>query len=363
MYCPFNYIFWSILGRNSEAQARFIFFMITSIPSSQQTVVTDLKFEKLVLECVRYPNDIILLMISSYQFTFILSLLKYKNRRYVSMPKMNECSISNEDWAHILFVKYPYLFLPELEKLLGQSEEEVDGLCRIFEEFNVDKKSRILDLSCGIGRHAIPLAKRGFQVVGYDPSSFYLQKAQQRANSEVHGNKKCITFYVGEIDLVAEILSLNREGEFNAIISMFNSIGYATTEHDFKLFKDVLSLGATGAILITETDNRDYHIRNFLPYVNYDFDKLRIYESWKFNLEKSTAEGISKFYEKYGNNNNYLRLLLDLPVQMRLYSLHELKDLINKSGWVYQKSYGSVKKLNSATFDSRDIVTVSKKLD
>jgi len=281
------------------------------------------------------------------------------------MSKMDQNPIANEEnWAHILFVEHPHLFLPELEKLQSQSEEEVNGLCRIFEEFNIDRESRILDLSCGIGRHAVPLAKRGYQVVGYDPSSFFLEKAQQRVQSEIGNNQKCVTFYEGELNRIAEILSRNGEGKFNAIISMFNSIGYTSTEDDLKLFKDILTLAVTEGILITETDNRDYRIRNFLPYINYDFGKLQIYESWKFNLENSTAESISKFYEKdVGGNNNYLQLLLDLPTHMRLYSLHELKALLNKSGWKYKKSYGNIRTLNSAALDTPEIVTISEKVD
>lgn len=275
--------------------------------------------------------------------------------------KQNQVDDEQKGWAHVLFVEHPHLFLPELEKLQTQSEAEVNGLCRIFEEFNVARESRILDLSCGIGRHAISLAKKGYHVVGYDPSGFFLEKAQQRAEAEISNNRKYITFYEGEISHVAEILSNNAEGEFNAIITMFNSIGYTRTEDDLKLFKDIATLAVTGAILVTETENRDYRVRNFLPYVNYEFDKLQICEEWKFNIENSTAESVSRFYEKHVNNN-YLRLLLDLRTQMRLYSLHELKELLNKSGWTYQKSYGNIQTLSSATFDTPEIVTISKQM-
>jgi SAM-dependent methyltransferase len=275
---------------------------------------------------------------------------------------MNQNPNAKEDWAHVLFVEHPHLFLPELEKLQAQSEAEVNGLCRIFEEFRIGTESRILDLSCGIGRHAIPLAKRGYQVVGYDPSKFFLEKAQQRVEDEIGNDQKCVRFYEGGIDRIFENLSRTDEGEFDAIICMFNSIGYSSTTDDLKLFRDILNLAVHGAILVTETENRDFRIRNFLPYINYDFNRLQIHESWKFNFENSTAESICKFYEQDESKNGCLRLLLDLPIHMRLYSLHELKEILNKSGWTYQKSYGDIRTLNIASFDNQEIVTISKKL-
>ena len=211
------------------------------------------------------------------------------------MPKMDQNKVDDRqsNWANILFVEYPHLFLPELENQKSQSESEVNGLCRIFDEFRIGIKSRVLDLSCGIGRHAINLAKRGYQVVGYDPSGYFLEKARQRVKYELLGNtQENIRFYEGEINRVAEVLSDKDEGNFNVIISMFNSLGYTKTEDDLKLFKDILGLASCGGILVTETENRDWRIRNFLPYVNYDYGKLQVYENWKFNLENSTAESI-----------------------------------------------------------------------
>lgn len=274
----------------------------------------------------------------------------------------NKVDDRQKDWSNILFVEYPHLFLPELENQQSQSESEVNGLCRVFDEFHIGTRSRILDLSCGIGRHAITLAKRGYQVVGYDPSRYFLEKARQHVKYELLGNaQENIRFYEGEINHVAEVLSDKSEGNFDAIISMFNSLGYTKTEDDLKLFKDILGLATPGGILVTETENRDWRIRNFLPYVNYDYGKLQLYESWKFNLENSTAESISKYYEKDPTNNS-LRLLLDIPTHMRLYSLHEMKEILNKSGWIFQKSYGSIQILNSVSLDTPSIVTTSIKL-
>ena len=59
---------------------------------------------------------------------------------------------------------------------------EVDGVVSLL---GLDAGARVLDLACGHGRHAIPLAKRGFDVTGYDLSEVFLERA--RADAEAEG--------------------------------------------------------------------------------------------------------------------------------------------------------------------------------
>ena len=105
-------------------------------------------------------------------------------------------NIKKEGWPYILFVKYPHLYLPELVKMEDLAEAEVNGICEILNGFKIGRGSKILDFSCGIGRHSIRLANKGYEVVGYDPSAFFLKKARERA----HGSplKSRIRFYRGE---------------------------------------------------------------------------------------------------------------------------------------------------------------------
>ena len=118
------------------------------------------------------------------------------------------------------------------------------------------KDSKILDLSCGIGRHSIPLAKKGYKVLGYDISSLYLQKAREWAKRErlINNNDRgcgeskrnydTIKFYQGELRNAAKILSSNGQTDFDAIISMEVSFGYFGEEYDYQLFKDLASISS-----------------------------------------------------------------------------------------------------------------------
>lgn len=64
---------------------------------------------------------------------------------------------------------------------LVNTESEVNLLDEIFKKHNV---KTILDVACGIGRHAIPLAKRGYKVRGIDFSPYQIKKAKDDAKKE-----------------------------------------------------------------------------------------------------------------------------------------------------------------------------------
>jgi SAM-dependent methyltransferase len=262
-----------------------------------------------------------------------------------------------EGWPYVLFVKHPRLYLPELLKMEDLAEAEVRGICNILDEFKIGR-SKILDFSCGIGRHSVRLANKGFEVVGYDPSAFFLRLARGRAHDSA--KKERIRFYQGEPRRVSQILSKRNEVGFKAIIIMFNSLGYSGVDEDLLILQNLLTLSSKdGCVLIIQTENRDWRMKNFEPCIVTDFGKLLVHENWKFNLVNSTSEGNWKYYRK--KNRGYcLQLALDLHLSQRLYSLHELKEVINRSGWTFVKSFGSIEHLQQVSPDTQEIITVSK---
>ena len=275
------------------------------------------------------------------------------------MCTTNNIPHETKNWAYKLFVEHPQLFLPVIEREKQNSQMEVEALEKIFDEFDVARGSRILDVSCGIGRHSVNLVKKGYQVVGYDPSALYIEKAKQWAKEELGVKPNEIRFLHGQADKVAEVLSINGETSFNAIIIMDNSLGYVSESQDVQTLKDIFTLAATNCVLITETENRDWRIRNFQPFVNFDFENLEIHETWQFNSETSVAESRSKFYEKIQGGNS-LCLMLDLNTSLRLYSLHELVRIVNSSGWNYIRSFGGLYTHEPASCETPDILTVSR---
>jgi 2-polyprenyl-3-methyl-5-hydroxy-6-metoxy-1,4-benzoquinol methylase len=61
------------------------------------------------------------------------------------------------------------------------AKDEVKNLIKLLK---IKKNDRILDLCCGIGRHSIELARMGFEVIGVDRTSNYIEKARQEAEQK-----------------------------------------------------------------------------------------------------------------------------------------------------------------------------------
>src|SRR5262245_12083788 len=104
----------------------------------------------------------------------------------------------------------PYIFGPER---LAQTEAQTGAIAALLA---VDAGSRVLDLGCGVGRHAIELARRGCLVTGVDRTSSFLAQARERAR------QAGVT-----IDLVeADMRSFMRPRAFDAALNFFTSFGY-----------------------------------------------------------------------------------------------------------------------------------------
>jgi len=71
-------------------------------------------------------------------------------------------------WTEEIFIEKASLFGAQLEEKLDSTDEEIEGLLKIFSEHKVPKGGAILDLACGIGRHSTLLAEKDYKVTGVD---------------------------------------------------------------------------------------------------------------------------------------------------------------------------------------------------
>lgn len=262
------------------------------------------------------------------------------------------------NWSYVFFVKHPELYLPILESKKAKSKKEAHQLDKLLRRHKVLPPAKILDYSCGIGHHAINLFKLNYKVVGYDPSPHYIGLAKRSAAS-LFGRKNDIRFYKGVPANVSKILSNNNDTGFDAIIFMGSNLGFSSEQADIQMLKTLRSVAKEDCVLVIESENRDYTLSNFRPYINYDFKNLLVSEEWKFDFETSTSKGRCRYYQKHSNGN--LSLLLDLDTTIRLYSLHELRRLLDEAGWKYLECCGNIMTMDKHDFYYEDIITVSIK--
>lgn len=95
---------------------------------------------------------------------------------------------------------------------------------RLFQTHGDGAIRNVLDLGCGTGNHALPLARLGYEVVGVDRSVDMLSHARRKSvNSQNNGR---VIFQEGDIR------SLNLERHFDAVLMMFAVLGYQPENAD-----------------------------------------------------------------------------------------------------------------------------------
>ncbi len=102
-------------------------------------------------------------------------------------------------------------------------QAECDLLEELFRRHATGTVQAILDLGCGTGNHALPLAARGYQVTGIDRSEVMLEAARskrgQATNPElIHG----------------EIQQLQLDRQFEVVLMMFAVMGYLASDPDLR---------------------------------------------------------------------------------------------------------------------------------
>jgi SAM-dependent methyltransferase len=114
----------------------------------------------------------------------------------------------------------------------------------------------VLDLCCGPGRHAVPLAQRGMRVTGVDRTPFHLDRARERA--------RLAGVDVEWVD--ADMRDFRRPTAYDLALSLFTSFGYFDSrDDDLRVLRNVrASLRSRGALVI-DVMGKEWLARHFQP--------------------------------------------------------------------------------------------------
>ncbi len=102
--------------------------------------------------------------------------------------------------------------------------EECRLIDRLLQSYGNGTVRSVLDLGCGTGNHVLPLAEKGYKLVGVDRSARMLDAARQKlSNQRLSGQT---VFYEGDIR------SFRVEQSFDASLMMFAVLGYQLENRD-----------------------------------------------------------------------------------------------------------------------------------
>jgi cyclopropane fatty-acyl-phospholipid synthase-like methyltransferase len=119
----------------------------------------------------------------------------------------------------------------------GLTEAEVDF---ILEAGALAPGSKLLDLMCGYGRHALELGRRGVAVTAIDNLPAYIEETREKARAE----------NLPVEARVDDILQAGLEGVYDTAICMGNSFNFFNKEDGIALLKKLSQHIRPGGILI-----------------------------------------------------------------------------------------------------------------
>lgn len=189
--------------------------------------------------------------------------------------------------------------------------------------FKLQPESKVLDIMCGYGRHAIALAKKGISVTAVDNLDEYINEIQQTT----------INDKLPVIAVKADIINYEADGIFDLALCMGNSLCFFDKKDTIKLLKMITAhLKPGGHFFINTWMLAEIAFNKFKEKTWADIDNLKYTTESKYLLHPSRIE------------TDHLILASDGKTETKkavdyIYSIAETEQLLNEAGFVMKEVY------------------------
>lgn len=240
------------------------------------------------------------------------------------------------DWAKNIFVRNAKLYELVLEGMWQRGQDDALAISALLQEAGHDASScKVLDVPCGSGRIAIQLSQLGFNVTGVDYSPHLVKVASSKAARL--GLEDRATFRVG---VMSELESAFDEATFDCAINVFTSIGYGTEADDIAFFRSLRKVIRSGGLFIVSgLRNRDYIVTHPAQNLYEESKEILVLDKYSFDVTRSRERGTWKIYLKV---RDAMKFAGEFPIDIRLYSPHELISMLAGAGWSVSGVYESI---------------------
>lgn len=186
----------------------------------------------------------------------------------------------------------------------------------VEDSLGVEKGAVILDLACGSGQHAVELASRGYNVVGYDLSLAMLA----RAADEAQERQQKLNFLQGDMREMAF------EEMFDGVYCWSTSFGYFDDERNLSVLQRIHRALRQGGMLLLDVINRDYVAPRSPSLVWFEGDGCVCMDDMHVDFFTSRLRVKRTVMFDDGRSR-------ELDYSIRLYALHELGKMLHDSGF------------------------------
>jgi len=205
-------------------------------------------------------------------------------------------------------------YVRTMEKITdGQIAREVDF---IEESLSIERGGAVLDLACGTGRHAIELARRGYEVVAFDLSLSMLA----RAGEDAQDREAKLNFVQGDMREMAF------DEQFDGIYSWNTSFGYFEEDKNAQVIDRLHRALKAGGMFLLDVVNRDFIIRQSPSLAWFEGDGCVCMDEMSVDFITSRMKVKRTMMLDDGRSR-------EIEYSMRIYSLHELGKMLHEHGF------------------------------
>ncbi len=203
----------------------------------------------------------------------------------------------------------------------------------------------VLDLACGLGRHAIGMAQRGFKITGADFNARYLEMAAEEARG-------------AGVDVrwvAADMRELPFEGEFAGVYSYFTSFGYFSDAENERVLARIARGLAPGGRLLLDLANRERLLIHPQQRIwDQREDGSLVMEEITFDVRRSRVTSRLTLIEEQGPRNVK-------EFDLRTYTCAELSALLGRHGLQVREVWGGADR-SEYSAESRRLVMLAERV-
>jgi SAM-dependent methyltransferase len=193
----------------------------------------------------------------------------------------------------------------------------------IEDSLGVEQGGVLLDLACGTGRHAIDLARRGYEVVGLDLSLAMLA----RAGEEAQDRATKLNFVQGDMR------EMTFEEQFDGVYCWNTSFGYFEEDKNAQVIERVHKALKAGGQFLLDVINRDFLIRQSPSLAWFEGDGCVCMDESCIDFITSRLKVKRTLMLDDGRSR-------EIEYSMRIYSLHELGRILHDQGFKVREVSG-----------------------
>jgi len=223
------------------------------------------------------------------------------------------------------------------------TEKEIEFIVSFF---NLTVNSKVLDMMCGYGRHAIALAKKGINVTAIDNLQDYITEIIRISQTE-HLPLRAVQ---------ANVIDYKTDDKFDLVICMGNSLNFFDKKDTLKLLTAFASfLKPEGQILINTWSLAETVIKNFKEKAWNKVGELKFLIESKFLFHPTRIETES------------IIIAPDCKTEIKtgidyIYSINEMEDMLNEAGFVPKEIYSVPGKKLYSLGEPRAYIVAQKSL-